>query len=227
LERSSGFHSAAVTEFLGERRASFVLDPLVVAHRLSWSQGLQAQVTLSGRAFVRLLTRTTSAGVREFNPFDPIHRLEAPLLVERAGGGVMSVEVAKEALELRHFLIANVVPYLEDGTVRPEISFASAMAAEPAANSALLRHPDVHDLVSLTLAASRRNAAIQDVDASHPRRQPRNVVNRDVFETTLNQPESALGHVRTRVRREAICSRRDAWARSSEVGFLCSGPGKN
>ena len=69
------------------------------------------------------------------------------------------------------------------------------MAAQAAANAAGMRHTDIDDLISVSLAASSRNVPIQDIDASNPRGKLRNVVDGDVFESALNQSKCTLRHV--------------------------------
>jgi hypothetical protein len=108
----------------------------------------------------------------------------------------VSVEVAKEALELRDLVVANVVPDLEDGAMGPQITFGPPMATNTSANASRRRHANVDDLVPLSATAACGHLAIQHVDAPQTRRQAMNVVEWDVLEPAADQPERALWHVR-------------------------------
>ena len=129
---------------------------------------------------------------RELDRFDPLHRLETPVLVERTRGRIVSVQVPEEPLKLGDFLVANVVPNLEYRAVGPEITFAPPVATQTPTNTSRSGHPDVYNLIPRPTSGSRRHMAIQDVDASQPRRQKVDVGNGDVLAAAANQPKRAF-----------------------------------
>ena len=105
------------------------------------------------------------------------HWFKATLFVEGACGRIVSVQVAKQAFEFGHFVVPDVVPDFEHGTVRPEFSFRSAMASESPADPSLPSHADIHYVVvMLECSPVRGDELIKHVDATQARRQPPNVV---------------------------------------------------
>ena len=114
----------------------------------------------------RVLSRALSARLRKLKSLDPPHRLEAALLIESACRGIVSIEMTEQTLKLGDLVVANVVPDFEDRAVRPKVPLSSPMTSEASPNPAGRCHSDVHDLISLFLAAPCGYVAVQDVDAS-------------------------------------------------------------
>ena len=120
------------------------------------------------------------------------HRLEAPLLIERARRGVVAVQVTKESFEFRNFFVTNVVPHLKDRAMRPEVALRPSVAPETRANAPARCHAHVDHLKALSFGTTPRNAVVQNVDASQVRWQSGNVVDGHVLETTADQSKGAL-----------------------------------
>lgn len=163
------------------------------------------------------LSRNRSAPAsRKRNALDTLHRLEAPLLVQHACRGIVTIKVPEKPLKLSDFLVANVVPYLEDGAVGPDISLGTPVTSKATSDSATRRHTHVNDLESLTVAAASRHMTIEHVDSAKSRRQEWNLCERDILEPTSNEPERTFWQVRRGERRGCeraipIAGERQSW----------------
>lgn len=78
---------------------------------------------------------------------NPPELLEPPLHVEPVRSRIHSVNVPQKALKLLNLLATDVVEYLEDGEVSPQVAQYPGMCAKPPSDGSS-REPDVNDIIT-------------------------------------------------------------------------------
>jgi hypothetical protein len=108
----------------------------------------------------------------------------------------MTVKVAEKAFKFRDLLVANIVPDFEYGAVGPEVPLGAPVTSQTGPNPAARGHADIDDVVASAGIPPSWHLAIKDVNASKTGRQPGDVFELDVFESTADKSEWALWHCR-------------------------------